>query len=452
MSEAATTTAASSAQDDDVMKPLIATSMDASPAIDGGVGSPDHVNIWLYVSYGTIIVLWIVSRIVVIPYVIHLLLLVTAILYAACHMSLKLREEPHPDDIDEHGQPLERTESRETLRAEDAYQFPIIGSISLFSLYLAFKYLDKDWVNFLIGFYFGLVGCFAMTMTFVPFIDKLVNLVSSNKDNKQQQQKQKAIIVKNIIDMDYKFNHSMPEFIAGPSPLEIKIQISFSEIISFVVAIAIASLYYLWKRPWYINNILGICFCLQGIEKFSLGTYKIGMILLIGLFFYDIFWVFGTDVMVTVAKNLDGPIKILFPRARTADGKLELSLLGLGDIVIPGFFLALLLRFDASRANVGIHYVNVHENFAKPYFHSALAAYVAGLGVTMFIMIYFQAAQPALLYLVPACLGSSLGCAFIRGEMKQLFDYSEEQPEEEGEEEETKEADTPKPLEAKKDD
>jgi minor histocompatibility antigen H13 len=29
------------------------------------------------------------------------------------------------------------------------------------------------------------------------------------------------------------------------------------------------------------------------------------------LFFYDIFWVFGTEVMVTVAKNLDGPIKLL---------------------------------------------------------------------------------------------------------------------------------------------
>lgn len=31
----------------------------------------------------------------------------------------------------------------------------------------------------------------------------------------------------------------------------------------------------------------------------SLGSYTIGCILLGGLFFYDIFWVFGTDVMVT---------------------------------------------------------------------------------------------------------------------------------------------------------
>ena len=58
----------------------------------------------------------------------------------------------------------------------------------------------------------------------------------------------------------------------------------------------------------------------------------------------------------------------------------------------------------------------------------------------------FQAAQPALLYLVPACLGSSLLCAVVRGELKELFDYSEEEEEDEkkkeGEEEkkETKKA------------
>lgn len=50
-------------------------------------------------------------------------------------------------------------------------------------------------------------------------------------------------------------------------------------------------------------------------------------------------------------------------------------------------------------------------------------------------MIAFEAAQPALLYLVPACLGSSLLCAAVRGELKELFDYSEEEEEEEGKEE-----------------
>ena len=59
--------------------------------------------------------------------------------------------------------------------------------------------------------------------------------------------------------------------------------------------------------------------------------------------------------------------------------------------------------------------------------------YVIGLALTLFVMIKFEAAQPALLYLVPACLGSSLFCALLRGELKELFDYSEEEDEEEGE-------------------
>jgi minor histocompatibility antigen H13 len=187
--------------------------------------------------------------------------------------------------------------------------------------------------------------------------------------------------------------------------------------------------------------VIGICFCLQGIERFSLGTYKIGAILLIGLFFYDIFWVFGTDVMVTVAKKLDGPIKILFPRGslekNPVTGLLELSLLGLGDIVIPGFFLSLLLRFDAHNAKLSTSMCNIHAAFPKPFFHSGLLAYVAGLGTTLFVMIQFNAAQPALLYLVPACLGSSFLCAVVRGEVKELLAYSEEEEEEFGEEEQS---------------
>ena len=200
--------------------------------------------------------------------------------------------------------------------------------------------------------------------------------------------------------------------------------------------------FYFQKKYWPLNNVIGICFCLQGVERFSLGTYKIGAILLVGLFFYDIFWVFGTEVMVSVAKNIDGPIKILFPRSLVPNaetGKIELSLLGLGDIVIPGFFLALLLRFDAHMAGISTREVNIHASFPKPYFHSALFAYVLGLVATLFVMIQFNAAQPALLYLVPACLGSSFLCATVRGEVKALLDYSEE--EDEGEESDAKKED-----------
>ena len=99
-------------------------------------------------------------------------------------------------------------------------------------------------------------------------------------------------------------------------------------------------------------------------------------------------------------------------------------------IWFAGFFLALLLRFDASQAKMPTKKVDIYASFPKPYFHSCMVAYVLGLATTLFVMIHFKAAQPALLYLVPACLGSSLACAYSKGEFKDLMAYSEEEEEE----------------------
>jgi minor histocompatibility antigen H13 len=375
-----------------------------------------QTNPLLVGSYLVLVVLWGVSQVIYIPFVAHLLIVVTAILYAACHQSLILLQKEETDENGE-SQHSSASSDRETLKAEDAYQFPLMGSISLFSLYLAFKFLDKDLVNLLIGAYFGLVGCFAVGMTVAPAVMK-VTPKSFHKEHK----------INLPMDNSFEFN--------------------LADLIALAGAAAVCGFYFFNGKPWYLNNILGVSFCLQGIERFSLGTYKIGAILLVGLFFYDIFWVFGTEVMVTVAKSLDGPIKLLFPRdgldVDEETGKLSLSLLGLGDIVIPGFFLSLLLRFDAHRAQISTKDLDIHASFPKPYFTSCLIAYVIGLATTLFVMFYFEAAQPALLYLVPACLLSSFICALARGEVKELLDYSEE--EEEGS------VDIAKAAEAKKDD
>ncbi len=58
-----------------------------------------------------------------------------------------------------------------------------------------------------------------------------------------------------------------------------------------------------------LNNLFGLAFSLNAVEMISLDSVKVGFLLLGGLFVYDIFWVFGTDVMVTVAKGLEAPIK-----------------------------------------------------------------------------------------------------------------------------------------------
>ena len=57
----------------------------------------------------------------------------------------------------------------------------------------------------------------------------------------------------------------------------------------------------------------------------------------------------------------------------------------------------------------------------RTYFYSSFTAYILGLLATIGVMHIFKHAQPALLYLVPACIGVPLFVALVRGEIKDLF-------------------------------
>lgn len=97
--------------------------------------------------------------------------------------------------------------------------------------------------------------------------------------------------------------------------------------------------------------------------------------------------------MVKVATTLDVPIKILWPKSITFATERGFTMLGLGDIVVPGLFIALALRYDYHRSDKSV------SSYSKPYFHAGIFAYVAGLATTMSVMHFFGHAQPALLYL-----------------------------------------------------
>ena len=99
--------------------------------------------------------------------------------------------------------------------------------------------------------------------------------------------------------------------------------------------------------------------------------------------------------MVKVATGLDLPIKILWPKSLIFSDARGFTMLGLGDIVVPGLFISLALRFDLSRSG----HRDASQAFEKPYFRSAILAYILGLLTTMGVMHSFGAAQPALLYL-----------------------------------------------------
>ena len=226
-------------------------------------------------------------------------------------------------------------------------------------------------------------------------------------------------------------------------------------VITFISGLLVGCIYFM-KKNWILNNILGMAFSIFGIENLMLGEYKVGLILLSLLFFYDIFWVFYTPVMVSVAKNIEGPVKLMFPKLKEDIEKMrkekgedneyagkaydprEYNMIGLGDIVIPGVYVALMLRFDIylyKKAKKDISQFGFTFKNMK-YFIITFIFYNLGIIITLSSMYFFNHAQPALLYLVPCTLLSSTLLAFQQKDFKELWKFNEEKLDEEEDEEE----------------
>eukprot|EP00270_Netrium_digitus_P008788 TRINITY_DN2643_c0_g1_i2.p1 TRINITY_DN2643_c0_g1~~TRINITY_DN2643_c0_g1_i2.p1 ORF type:complete len:357 (+),score=98.05 TRINITY_DN2643_c0_g1_i2:452-1522(+) len=269
----------------------------------------------------------------------------------------------------------------ETMSREHAMRFPLVGSAVLLGLFLLFKFLPKDIVNMVLSCYFVVLGILALGATILP----LVAVAVPKK------------WAENVITWNFKWLRGL------------EIEFTLAQIVAGIPAAAFC-VWYVQRKHWFANNVLGLAFSIQGIEMLSLGSFTIGAILLAGLFVYDIFWVFCTPVMVSVAKSFNAPIKLLFP---TGDADKPFNMLGLGDIVIPGIFVALALRFDVSRGR------------GQRYFLSSFFGYFLGILTTIVVMNYFKAAQPALLYIVPAVIGCLALHAVAMGETRELLDYDE---------------------------
>lgn len=292
------------------------------------------------------------------------------------------------------------TPPAESMTKKDAYKFPLMGSIMLFGLFLAFKFLPKDMVNLVLTLYFILLGTLGLVATVERFF-----VFEGGDDSTHWMKKQREIKV--------------------PGPFE-SFEFSILELLLCVPAGGFCYWYYMTKH-WLANNVLGIAFSLQGVEHLSLGTVQNGVILLCGLFVYDVFWVFCTPVMVSVAKNFDAPIKLLFPKLL---GSTEYSMLGLGDIVIPGIMVAIILRYDVQKHMNGADFSKgrgkvTHATGTPRFFYSCFVGYVIGISSTIVVMNVFKAAQPALLYIVPSVLACTFGHAWLAGEAHALFHWSE---------------------------
>ncbi|XP_022123296.2 minor histocompatibility antigen H13 [Pieris rapae] len=285
----------------------------------------------------------------------------------------------------------ESGERPETMSNRDALMFPVIASCALFGLYIFFQFFSKEYINLLLTGYFFFLGVLALSHLLSPIIS--------------------VMMPASVSKVPY---HIL--FTRGDRDV-VNYKFTSYDVICLVISF-VFGLWYLHKKHWIANNLFGIAFAINGVELLHLNNVVTGCILLSGLFLYDIFWVFGTNVMVTVAKSFEAPIKLVFPQDIFVNGfnASNFAMLGLGDIVVPGIFIALLLRFDKSL-----------KRNSEFYFRATFTAYIVGLLATIVVMHVFKHAQPALLYLVPACLATPLTLALLKGDINALFNY-EDQP------------------------
>lgn len=240
------------------------------------------------------------------------------------------------------------------LQADEALSMPLNGSVVLFSIYVSLRFIPKEYFNVMLSFYLGVISIFALHL----FIK----------------------------------GYMKPNVLTG----------------LICISVGCASLF---AHNWVASNALAFSIAVTALESLPVSGFATSFILLIGLFFYDIFWVFGSDVMLTVATGIDGPIKLVFPQTVFGDHARK-SLLGLGDIIVPGLFICQTLVFSRDYVKRG----NV-------YFVAAVVAYTSSLINTMVVMVVFEHGQPALLFIVPWLLVTFSAVAVYQGDVMAAWNF-----------------------------
>eukprot|EP01126_Amoeba_proteus_P060138 TRINITY_DN7925_c0_g1_i1.p1 TRINITY_DN7925_c0_g1~~TRINITY_DN7925_c0_g1_i1.p1 ORF type:complete len:469 (-),score=93.98 TRINITY_DN7925_c0_g1_i1:214-1620(-) len=207
------------------------------------------------------------------------------------------------------------------------------------------------------------------------------------------------------------------------------------------------------KTIWILQDILASCIIFCIFKTLQIRSLKVATVLL-GLFFlYDIFFVFitpffthGKSVMEAVATGSNAqpvlpttsntsspfivsqitgkhttspevlPLSLIIPhlsdvRTTCARVTTEFSLLGLGDVIMPGLFIAFCLFADCELGREKTPF----------YFVISLLSYCVGFGLTYLALILMHTGQPALLYLVPCVLISVMVTSLVKGEFVVLW-------------------------------
>ncbi|PNS14838.1 Minor histocompatibility antigen H13 [Sphaceloma murrayae] len=417
----------------------------------------------------------------------------------------------------------------EGMSPSDALLFPLLAGCTLAGLYLLIKYMGPALLNKILAVYFGGMAFFSVARMFNDVMAVVESYVFPRYFTSQgflikvDQRKRLAYPIGCKLRLPgeglqwamqtrqtnplpgkwghVKYSQSFANLLWGMRTAldakyvvqfhlrgvtSVKAAVTLRSIVASALATGILLYANLISTPWYLTNLQGFAFSYTALQLLSPTTFGTGSLVLVALFFYDIYFVFYTPLMVGVATNLDVPIKLLFPRPEEDGKKPGLAMLGLGDVVLPGIMIGLALRFDlylhylrkqkittreeGKTETTKPKYVSVTNKwgeyrwsrwpqrvpltlgpsegprtgkatyepsekkgniddilpqYKRTYFIASVIGYVIGMSVTLIIMHVFKHAQPALLYLVPGVLGAIWSTALVRGEIKEMWEYTE---------------------------
>ncbi|KAG8528649.1 uncharacterized protein KY384_006336 [Bacidia gigantensis] len=428
------------------------------------------------------------------------------------------------DDTDTESEESILIPEAQSLSLTDAALFPIGAGLTLTGLYYLITHFDPALISKILNWQFIIMGTLAVSTMSTDFLGLLFDMAFP-----------KAYYYDNITwyVQTHKRNHKAPDgrmnesplpglFSALPLPesltqflwslrekatgkvmvkvyiwkfLRISTRLNLQTLLATMFAVGLQTYMLLVETPWYLNNVAGMAFVYTMLQVISPSTPSVGSLLLAVLFFYDIYFVFYTPIMVAVATKLDIPAKILIPRPG------GMGLLGLGDIFVPGIQICFALKFDLwlhyfyqqrerTKADRDTPAISDEEpddkseskgkqlvkskyepatgnwgtrfwtgsrlaqqpkiiwgtSFSKPYFNATLTGYILGMLCTLVAMVVSGRGQPALLYLSPSVLGALYLTALKRGELKLLWNYS---PDEEKDDKKQNDESKEKPKEKK---
>ena len=209
--------------------------------------------------------------------------------------------------------------------------------------------------------------------------------------------------------------------------------VSQSQLLCTILGVVAAGVWFVLRHSplpvWPLHDVLSLALCLQILQTVRFADVKVSSVLLSLALLYDIFWVFispllfSDNVMIATATGMGHdwgnstdlppaemlPMLVVVPKVHDwAGGE---SLLGLGDIVLPGLLVAFALRVDVVK----------RLRWNHGYFVPMVVGYGVGLAVAIVASMLMQMGQPALLYLVPCTLWPFLILAARRGHLRELW-------------------------------